>query len=71
MMHVLVVTHFLSCVEIGDSSFIPFFARRTSEPGPVLRPETRGFPSKIRLPSNTNTDPITFAQVPTGLIKVI
>ena len=58
MMHVLVVTHLYSCVEVGDSRFIPFFARRTTEPGLVPRPETPRFPSKIRLPSNTNTIPI-------------
>ena len=32
-MHVLVVTHLYSCLEIGDSSVIPFFARWTTEPG--------------------------------------
>ena len=58
MMHVLVVTRLIGCVEIGYSRFIPFFARRRPNPGLVLRPETPGFPCKKRLPSNTNTIPI-------------
>ena len=66
MMHVLVVTHLLGCVEIGYSSLIPFLARRRPNPGLVPRPETPAFSSKIRLPSNTNTIP-TCAQVITGL----
>ena len=41
-----------------DSSFIPFLTRRRLNPGLVPRPETPGFPTKIRLPSNTNTIPI-------------
>ena len=48
IMHVLVVTQLYSwCVEIRDSSFIPFLHKWTTEP----RPETPVFPSKIRLPS--------------------
>ena len=35
------------------------------------RPETPGFPSKIRLPSNTNTIPITYAQEITGLSRIL
>ena len=42
----------------GESSFIPFLARWRLNPGLVPRPETPAFPSKIRLPSNTNTIPI-------------
>ena len=59
IMHVLVVTRFLSCVEIGCNSFIPFFVQWTTEPRLVPRPETNpNFPSKIRRPSNTNAIPI-------------
>ena len=42
----------------GDSSFIPFLTRRTLSLGLVPRSETPRFPSKIRLPSSTNTIPI-------------
>ena len=43
-----------------------------TEPGLVPRLETPGFPSKICLPSNTNTIPIPAPlEVITGLIKVI
>ena len=58
MVHVLVVTHLFGCAEIGYSSFIPFLARQRLNPGLAPRPETPGFPSNVRLPSNTNTTPI-------------
>ena len=44
----------LGCVEIEDSSFIPFQHNGRLS----LGPETPGFLSKIRLLSNTNTIPI-------------
>ena len=66
-MHVLVVTHLCRCVEIGD--IIPLSCTMDDwAPGLVPRPETPVFPSKIRLPSNTNTISIP---VLTGLIKVV
>ena len=47
----------IDCVEIEDSSVIPS-ARCKIDPGLVPHPKTSGFPSKIRLPGNTNTIPI-------------
>ena len=67
-MHVLVVTHLYSCVEIGDSSFIPFLHDGRLSRGLWL---TLWFSSTIRLPSNTKYDPNTCAHVITSLIKVV
>ena len=63
-MHAIVVTHLFGCVKIVYSSYFLFLERRRLNPGLVHRLETPGFPSKMRLPSNTNAIPIP---VPTKL----
>ena len=71
MTHVLVVTHSFGCVEIERiASFLSWHERDWAW-GSLPRPETPGFPSKIRLPSNTNTIPIACAQVITDLSRIL
>lgn len=58
--HALVLSHFLCWMrwDIRYSSFCSFPARWMTELGLVPHPDTPGSPSKICLPSNTNTIPI-------------
>ena len=58
MMHVLDVTHLLGCVETEIVAIFLSLRDGRLNPGLVHRSETPGFPSKIRLPSNTNAIPI-------------
>ena len=70
MMHVLVVTHLFGCVEIEIiASFLP--GTKETEPGARWLTLKPGFPSMIRLPGNTNTIPISHAQVITGLSRIL
>ena len=58
MMHVLVVTRLLGYVEMEIVALFLYLHDGQLDPGLVPRHETPGFPSKIRLPRNTNTIPI-------------
>ena len=71
MIHVIVVTHLLGCVEIEILALFFSWHRGDWTWGSLPRPETHGFPSKIRLPCNTNTISTTCAQVITGLSRNI
>ena len=62
-MHVLVVTHLLGCVEMEMVALFLCLYNGRLNPGLVPRPETPGFPSKIRLPSSTNTIPVPVARI--------
>ena len=58
MMHVLVVIHLLGCVDLEIIALFLSLHDGRLNTGLVPRPETPGFPSKIRLPSITNTIPV-------------
>ena len=71
MIHVIVVTHFLGCVEIEIIALFLSWHQGDWTWGSLPCPETPCFPSNIHFPSNTNTIPTTCAQVITGLWRII
>ena len=70
-MHVLVVTQLFGCVEIEITALFLSWHEGDRTWGSLPRPETPGFLSKVRLPSNTDTIPITCAQVITDLSRIL